>query len=406
MKMFLEFFYRLRENGLDVSINEWLSLLEGLEKGLHGQSLTGFYLLSRALLVKSEAEFDRYDQIFLEVFGDAMKGEAVPEAILQFLRSPEKDLHRDYMDELRRALSKDPHRTKMEDLLKRMEEVLREQKEEHNGGKKWVGTQGRTGYGNSGWFPAGIRIEGKGMHQSAVAVASGRRFRDFRTDRVLDFRQYQTAFRRLRNFSTIDSETKKEPDIEGTIEDTCRNGGLLRIRMKNPRKNTVKLLLLMDSGGSMEPHSRLCNSLFQAATKTNYFKELHTYYFHNCIFHSLYTTPACDFESAVSTEGFLQNYNSGYKVIIVGDAALEPDELHGRLYNWETGSYDSYTGYEWLLQLKKRFPHMIWLNPEQLPSYDSYLTHTHLEIARLISMFHLSVDGLEKGIQQLMKTNV
>ena len=318
--MFVAFFYLLRQRGLDVSPNEWMTLLEGMEKGLHRSSLTGFYYLCRAIVVKSEVEFDRFDQVFLEFFQDIpFKGD-LPDEMMEWLEHPSEDLKRT-IEELRDFGFPEES---MEELLKLLEERLQEQDAEHNGGSKWVGTQGRTPWGNSGWHPNGIRIGGKGRFRTAMAVASERKFRDFRKDNTLDTRQFQMAFRLLRQLSVQAESNDKELDVDNTIHDTCENAGSLKIRYKNPRKNTVKVLLLMDSGGSMEYYAGLCSMLFQAATKSNHFKELHTYYFHNCIFSSLYQSPQLWRSGEVPTEWVLQNFDSSYKVIIVGDAAMNP----------------------------------------------------------------------------------
>ena len=400
--MFLDFFYRLRENGLDVSPNEWITFLKGLQKGLHGQSFTGFYRLARAVLTRSEADFDRFDQTFADVFRDVPLDGEIPEEILEFLRDPTSGREEDhYGDQLMLAL-KTPERETFAEIFERMKKVLEVQDGEHNGGKKWVGTKGHTGYGNSGWFPGGIRIEGKGMYRSAVSVATERSYRDFRTDRVIDERQYQLAFRKLRNFSSLSPGTEKELDIDGTVMDTGKNAGMLRIRMKNPRKNSVKLLLLMDSGGSMEAYSRFCSTICHAATKSNYFKELKVYYFHNCIFESLYTSPEIRLEHAVGTDWVLANYGSEYKVIIVGDAAMEPHELTQRRYNWLKGEEEESTVLDWLLRFKSHYPYLVWLNPVEFPVRDSYMTRTHVELAKVFPMYHLTVDGLETAIRRLM----
>ena len=395
--MFVAFFYLLRQRGLDVSPNEWMTLLEGMEKGLHRSSLTGFYYLCRAIVVKSEVEFDRFDQVFLEFFKDIpFKGE-LPEEMLEWLEHPSEDLKRT-IEELRDYGFPDES---MEELLKLLEERLQEQDAEHNGGSKWVGTQGRTPWGNSGWHPNGIRIGGKGQHRTAMAVAGERKFRDFRKDNTLDTRQFQMAFRLLRQLSVQAESNDKELDVDNTIHDTCENAGSLKIRYKNPRKNTVKVLLLMDSGGSMEYYAGLCSMLFQAATKSNHFKELHTYYFHNCIFSSLFQGPQLWRSGEVPTEWVLQNYDSSYKVIIVGDAAMNPYELREKQFQWGKGTYAP-SGLEWLEKFKKQYPYLIWLNPEPMPEQPSYWTQTHWQLAQIFKMYDLSAEGLEKGMKQLM----
>ena len=396
--MFVAFFYLLRQRGLDVSPNEWMTLLEGMEKGLHHSSLTGFYHLCRAIIVKSEVEYDRFDQIFLEFFKDVpFKGE-LPEELMDWLNHPAQDLKRT-LEELRaHGVFQDES---LEELLRRLEERLKEQDAEHNGGNYWVGTQGYTPWGNSGWHPNGIRIGGESQHKTAMSVAGERKFRDFRKDNKLDTRQFQMAFRLLRQLSVQADSTDKELDVDATIHDTCENAGTLKIQYKNPRKNTVKVLLLMDSGGSMDYYSGLCSQLFQAATKSNHFKELHTYYFHNCISGNLYETPQIWGSGDVTTEWVLQNFDSSYKVIIVGDAAMSPYELREPHYNWGTRSYGP-SGMEWLERFRKQYPYLIWLNPEPMPKESNYWTQTHYQLGQIFNMYQLSAEGLEQGMKRLM----
>ncbi|MCI7713279.1 MAG: VWA containing CoxE family protein [Clostridiales bacterium] len=395
--MFTAFFYLLRERGMDVSLNEWITLLEGMEKGLHHSSLTGFYQLCRAILVKSEAEYDRFDQVFLEFFRDVPFQGELPEELLNWLEHPSEDLRRT-VEELRAAGFPEES---LEELLKRLEERLREQTEEHNGGNYWVGTQGRTPWGNSGWHPNGIRIGGQSRHRTAMTVAGERKYRDFRKDNTLDTRQFQMAFRLLRQLSAQADGTEKVLDVDGTIHDTCENAGTLQVRYKNPRKNSVKVLLLMDSGGSMEYYAGLCSMLFQAATRSNHFKELHTYYFHNCVYEDLYEGPMLWLDGKVSTEWVLRNYDSSYKVIIVGDAAMNPYELREPLFNWSTRTCGP-SGMEWLDRFRKQYPHLIWLNPEPMPSRPDYWNQTHYQLGQLFEMYDLSAEGLEQGMKRLM----
>lgn len=394
--MFAAFFYLLRRRGLDVSLNEWLTLLEGMEKGLHHSTLTGFYHLCRALLVKSETEHDRFDQAFLEFFKDVPYTEELPPEFLNWLNRPTEDLART-IEELRGMGFPDE---KLEELLKMLEARLKEQDKEHNGGNYWVGTQGRSPFGNSGWHPNGIRIGGRSRYRTAMMVAGERRFRDFRKDNTLDPRQFQMAFRLLRQMSAQAVADEKIVDVDGTIQDTCDNAGSLKIRYKYPRKNAVKVLLLMDSGGSMEYYAGLCSLLFQAATKSNHFKELHTYYFHNCVYSEVYETPTL-WGDQVSTDWLLQNYDESYKVIIVGDAAMNPYELFEKQYSWKRGDYGP-SGLEWLNRLRLHFPYLIWLNPEPMPVQKDFWTQTHMYIGKLLHMYDLSAEGLEQGMKRLM----
>ena len=395
--MFASFFYLLRQRGLDVSLNEWLTLLQGMEQGLHRSSLTGFYQLCRAVLVKSEAEYDRFDQVFLEFFKDVPWQGELPEEVLQWLEHPKEDLG----ETVRRLRDLGMPEESLEELLRRLEERLKEQTEEHNGGNYWVGTQGRTPWGNSGWHPGGIRIGGQGHHRTAMTVAGERKYRDFRKDNTLDTRQFQMAFRLLRQLSVQADSNEKVLDVDGTIRDTCDNAGTLKVRYKNPRKNAVKVLLLMDSGGSMDYYAGLCSMLFQAATKSNNFKELHTYYFHNCVYSEVYTHPGLRWDSVVPTEWLLQNYDASYKVIIVGDGAMSPYELREPRYDWEKRTYGD-SGLAWFERLRRHYPYLIWLNPEPMPARPDYWSQTHWQLAQIFHMYDLSAEGLEQGMKRLM----
>ena len=395
--MFASFFYLLRQRGLDVSLNEWLTLLQGMEQGLHRSSLTGFYQLCRAVLVKSEAEYDRFDQVFLEFFKDVPWQGELPEEVLQWLEHPKEDLG----ETVRRLRDLGMPEESLEELLRRLEERLKEQTEEHNGGNYWVGTQGRTPWGNSGWHPGGIRIGGQGRHRTAMTVAGERKYRDFRKDNTLDTRQFQMAFRLLRQLSVQADSNEKVLDVDGTIRDTCDNAGTLKVRYKNPRKNAVKVLLLMDSGGSMDYYAGLCSMLFQAATKSNNFKELHTYYFHNCVYSEVYTHPGLRWDSVVPTEWLLQNYDASYKVIIVGDGAMSPYELREPRYDWAKRTYGD-SGLAWFERLRRHYPYLIWLNPEPMPARPDYWSQTHWQLAQIFHMYDLSAEGLEQGMKRLM----
>ena len=396
--MFVGFFYLLRQRGFGVSLNEWMTLMEGLLLGLHRSTLTGFYDLCRAVLVKSEADYDKFDAAFLEYFKDVpFPEELLPDELMDWLNHPKNAL-----EEFRAFLREQGYTEKsIDEILKMFEERLKEQKEEHNGGSYWIGTGGYSNFGNAGHSPQGIRVGGESIYRRAFQVAGERKYRDFRRDNTLDIRQFQMAFRLLRQYSDQSLGDKTEFDVDGTIRDTCDNAGTLKVRWKRPRRNTVKVLMLMDSGGSMSYYSQLCSMLFQAARQSNHFKELHVYYFHNCVYSRVYTDPRMYREHGVSTEWLLKNFGSEYKVIFVGDALMDMYELTEKRYDYFAGS-GSLSGMDWLKRFKEQYDHLIWLNPEEPPRYGGYWGQSYSHIARLIDMYPLSVDGLERGMKKLL----
>lgn len=325
--MFTSFLTLLRSKGLDTSLNEWITLMEALEKGLSNSSLTGFYYLCRTILIKSEVDFDKFDEAFLEYFKEIQPSEKLPEELMRWLENPKEKIEKP-IDMERAEQNKKLSTAEIEQMF---QERIKEQKEEHNGGSYWIGTGGVSVFGNSGYSPTGIRVGGKSRHRLAFQVAGERKFRDFRNDNKLDTRQFQVALRHLRQFSNRVDAPKTEFDINETIQKTCDNGGHLKLAYEKPRKNTVKVLLLMDSGGSIEYYSNLCSALFQAVEKSNHFKDLKIYYFHNCIHSKIYTDPTMNPEYAIDTNWIFQNISSEYKVIIVGDAMMDPSELTGKV---------------------------------------------------------------------------
>lgn len=395
--MFTAFFYLLRARGLKVSLNEWMSLVEALDKGLHHSSFTGFYYLCRSILVKSEADFDKFDGAFLEFFKDMKMTDELPKELLDWLENPQEKPGKEF--DMARAMANE--RLSHQEIQKRFLERLEEQKEEHNGGSYWVGTGGVSIFGNSGFSPRGIRVGGKGGQRRAFQVASERKFRDFRQDNTLDTRQFQIAFRRLRQFSSRSEDAKTEFDVDGTIRETCDNAGNLKVVYDKPRKNTVKVLLLMDSGGSMDYYSRLCSSLFQAVSKSNHFKDLQVFYFHNCIFSKVYKDPRLLPKSMIPTDWLLHNLSSEYKVIIVGDAQMEPSELLEPSY-YTFGARDQTTGIEWLTRFREKYPHLVWLNPSERPYWGNWWARTYDIIKKDFDMYDLSLEGLNAALKKLM----
>ena len=395
--MFLDFFYLLRARGLNVSMDEWLSLIEALNKGLCESSLTNFYYLCRSVVIKSESDFDKFDTVFAEYFGGIESEDDLPEEFWKWLSEDvrirdinDKGMLDDFLLEL-------------EELLARFKERMEEQKERHDGGNYWIGTGGTSTMGHGGYHERGIRTGGEGRHRSAVQIAGARHFKDFRQDNVLDIRNFQMAFRKLRQFSSRIETAKTELDIDETIDETCNNAGNLKLVFNKPRKNTVKLLLLFDSDGSMLPYADMCNRLFQAVSKSNHFKDLKVYYFHNCVYEHLYTTPRCKKGEWIDTSWALRAYDSEYKVIFIGDGSMAPSELLRKGGNSFIGLFNEEPGIEWLTKFKKRYKKAIWLNPIRERDWEyMYGNQTVKQIGEVFPMFELTIDGLEKGIKKLL----
>ena len=392
--MFLTFFYLLRASGINVSLGEWLTLMEGLRMDLHDSTLSGFYTLCRSVLLHSEADFDRFDQVFLEFFKDVKHVDEVPPEMLKWLEHPELDLvELERLSEIT-GLS-------VEEIERMFAERLRGQDAEHNGGRKWVGTEGYTPFGHRGKQLGGIRVGGKSSYRSAYRVAGERKYRDWRKDNTIDSRQFQMAFRSLRQLSSNSDEPKTELDIDATIRKTCDNAGNLSIEFTRPRKNALKLMLLIDSGGSMDYYRELCSLLFQSVSKAGRFKDLKVYYFHNSPGKRLYLDPTLDWRNSVLTEWVMNNIPSDYKVIIVGDASMSMQELLPS-YNWWKSDVPENSGLALLLELKRRYPHIIWFHPQPRPAYSSYWTQTFELLEKYFDMYQLSIDGMTQGMKKLM----
>lgn len=387
----------LKARGLAVSINEWMALMEALDKGLAASSLTAFYHLCRSVLIKTEADYDKFDGVFAEYFKGVESPEELPEEFWKWL---DKDVRVRDIDD--KGDGEDFFR-ELDELLKMFEERIEEQKEKHDGGNYWIGTGGTSTMGHGGYNSQGIRTGGTGRHKSAVQVAGDRKFQDFRQDTIMDLRQFQMAFRKLRQYSARVEGQKTELDIDKTVDQTCDNAGMLSLVFDKPRKNTVKVLLLIDSDGSMLPYSRMCNQLFQAVSKSSHFKDLKVYYFHNCIYDNLYTTPMCRRGEWVDTEWVLGNLDSEYKVIFVGDAAMAPSELYRKGGNSVIGLNNQELGIDWLQKFNRRYKKKIWLNPLEESSWEwTYGAQTIVALGEVFPMFELTIDGLEAGIKKLL----
>ena len=399
--MFSKFFYTLKDKGLEVSLGEWLDLQEALDKGLCESSLTQFYYVARMILVKSETEFDKFDMAFEECFKGVKMETEIGKNMLRWL--DKSDMMELAHEEARNHLNQveDIHVDK-EDVEQTFKQRLKDQNEEHNGGSFWIGTMGKTSFGNTGGNVGGVRVGGQTGYQSAFSVVGARKYRDFRDDKVIDNRQFQMALKRLRQFSTKLDIPKSELDIDGTIDKTCNNGGYLQIEMMKPCKNAVKLLLLMDSGGTMIPYTRLMNDLFQSVNKSNHFKDVKVYYFHNCIYSKLYKTPECENGDWIDTEWLFRNVDSDYKVIIVGDAAMAPEELYSESGNYR-GPNGGLSGFQWLHLVKRHYKKVVWMNPKMAPGRAPW-REAETAVKEIFPMYKLTVKGLNEAMVKLMAT--
>jgi uncharacterized protein with von Willebrand factor type A (vWA) domain len=386
--MFTDFFYTLKRRKVPVSIVEWMTLMEALSKGCIS-NLDEFYYLARAILVKSEAYYDHYDVAFQEYFKGIETPAEISEQIMEWLKDP---INKMTLTEEERALFDSMD---FDELLREFEKRLKEQAEQHDGGGHWIGRGGTSPFGHSGYHPAGIRIGGESGGRHAIQIAQERRFRNYRSDLLLDVRQIKMALRGLRQLSRIGPED--ELDLERTIGATCKNAGEIEMVWARSRKNAVKLLLLMDVGGSMVPFARLCSQLFSAAHSSTHFKDFQYFYFHNCIYDNIYQD--IERQEAVSTDHLLRILEPDYKVVLVGDARMAMQELterYGAIYYYE---HNEIPGLLRLKQIAEHFTHCVWINPAE-PYYWNH--PTVLVVEKLFPMFELTLDGLGQAVKKLI----
>ncbi|MFW9898227.1 MAG: VWA domain-containing protein [Candidatus Thorarchaeota archaeon] len=394
--MFIEYFYYLKER-LPVSITEYMTLLEALDKGLI-RNMVEFYYISRSILCKNEHHFDIYDIAFANFFKEAS------------LKFPD-DIKQQIWDWLDKGIIplEIPEEFKdfliqnfdIEELQRHFEELLKKQDEEHNFGDHWIGTQGESRFGHSGQNPMGMRVGGGAGMRMAMQIAQKRIFQDYRKDIVLDTRQIKVALKRLRKLEEIGKQD--ELNIDKTIDETAKNGGDIEIIFDKRRKNNVKLLLLMDVGGSMTPYAHLVNILFSAANNMSHWKDFKYYYFHNCIYESLFFNAQRNPDEAINFDDFLRKYDNKYRVVMVGDAAMaswELTERYGSIYYYHRNEMP---GIYYIKELADHFKNnIVWLNPELIRL--DWQPWTRKVISSIIPMFDLTVEGIEYAMNYLRKS--
>jgi uncharacterized protein with von Willebrand factor type A (vWA) domain len=394
--MFLDFFLLLKKDGLPVSLHEYLTLLEALKQETVGFNVDDFYYLSRTVLIKHESHLDRFDQLFGQYFKGLeakakLMGADIPE---EWLRKNFERLFSEEEKALIQAMGG------LDKVMERLQQLLNEQKERHEGGSKWIGTNGVSPFGSGGFNPEGVRIGGeKGGQRSAIKVWDQRQYANLDDDVELNTRNMKLALKRLRVFTR--EGIVEELDLEETIRKTSENAGILDITMIPSKKNRVKVLLLLDVGGSMDDHVELCSQLFSAAKHE--FKHLEHYYFHNCLYESVWKDNQRRSER-IPTWELMHKYNQDYKLIFVGDAAMAPYELMSNGGSVEHNNQES--GMVWLKRMFDHFPYHAWINPNSLSSWTYY--QSTVIIRELIEqrMFPMTLSGLSLTMKSLKDKKV
>ncbi len=390
--MLIDFFFALRAAKLPVSVREYLTLLEALKAQVIGPSVDDFYFLARTALVKDEAHYDRFDRAFAAyVRGVELRADFTKDVPLEWLR---KRLELELSPEEKAAIEKMGWDELMATLRKRFEE----QKERHEGGSKWIGTGGTSPFGAWGVNPQGIRIgQDKGRNRSAVKVWDQRAYKDYDDGVELGTRNIKVALRRLRRFAREGSDL--ELDLDDTIHSTAANAGLLDIKMVPERHNKVKVLLLMDVGGTMDEHIHRVEELFSAA-KTE-FKHLEFYYFHNCVYDFVWKNNRRRFSEKFPTWDVIRTYNKDYKLVFVGDATMSPYEILQPGGSVEYNNEEP--GAQWLQRLTQAFPKHAWINPEPQGVWQYRQSIAIVQQLMNQRMFPLTLAGLEGAMRLLSR---
>ncbi len=390
--MFFSFMDELRTAGISASLKEHLALLEALDADVIQQSPEEFYYLARTTLVKDEALLDRFDQVFGKVFKGIFTeyGQNEIDVPADWLKAiAEKYLSPEEMAAIEKMGSWD-------ELMETLNKRLEEQEKRHEGGNKWIGTGGTSPYGNGGFNPEGVRIGGESKHKRAVKVWDKREFQNLDHTRELGTRNIKIAMRRLRRFARTGAA--EELDIDGTIDGTARKGWL-DIQMRPERRNAIKLLLLLDVGGSMDPFIKLCEELFSAATSE--FKNLEFFYFHNCPYEGVWKDNRRRFSERTPTWEMLHKFPHDYKVVMVGDASMSPYEI-----THPGGSVEHFNeeaGAVWMHRITNTYPASVWLNP--VPEKQWGYSQSTKIIKELMNdrMYPLTLEGLDDAMRELSR---
>ncbi len=389
--MLIDFFFTLKDAKVPVSIKEFLVLLEALQKQVIDNSLDDFYFLSRATLVKDEAHYDKFDKAFGQYFhGIEALFEKLPDIPLDWLM---KRMERELTPEQKAQLEKFGY----DKLMDRLKELLKEQKERHEGGNKWIGTGGTSPFGHGGTNPEGIRIGGEGGKRSAVKVWEARAFRDYDSERELGTRNIKVALRRLRRFAREGAED--ELALDDTIRATASNAGWLDLKMRPERRNKTKVLMLMDVGGTMDDHIARAEELFSAAKAE--FKNMEFFYFHNCVYETLWKNNRRRHAERFATWDVLRKYPADTKLIFIGDATMSPYEILQPGGSVEYNNEEA--GAVWLQRFTHTFPKFVWLNPEPEGLWQY---RQSIDVVRQLMsnrMFPVTLEGLERAMRMLSK---
>nr|WP_202131708.1 VWA domain-containing protein [Aurantiacibacter rhizosphaerae] len=382
----------MRSAGIRASLKEHLTLLEALDSDVIERRPEDFYYLARATYVKDEGLLDRFDQVFHKVFN----------GVFSELGEEQASIPEEWLRAVTEKFLTEEERAKIEELgdwdeiMETLKKRLEEQEGRHEGGNKWIGTGGTSPFGHSGYNPAGVRIGGESRDRRAIKVWEKREFANLDSTRDLGTRNIKVALRRLRRFAR--EGAADELDLDATIRGTAKQGWL-DIRMRPERHNAVKLLLFLDVGGSMDDHVKVTEELFSAATSE--FKNMEFYYFHNCLYESVWKDNSRRWSERIPTWDLLHKYGHDYKIIFVGDAAMSPYEIA-----WEGGSVEHMneeTGETWLKRVVDTYPAVAWLNPKAQRTWQ-YTQSTQM-IRQIMGdrMYPLTLDGLDDAMRALSR---